>query len=256
VLNFEGNLPTTSLLGNEEACLYRLMREHEFHWFRAGSDFVSLGAGPAGTFVSTWDSLAGDMVAKPSAPNIQNGRFSSGSPWGEMVFQAETNCGYSVNPIAPTAERFSVAVIYRSRNCDGRTLCSIAGKSHDNFIFANEFQGKLSIIDRAGTIGLTFQSVDTMHRPSLLVFSFDSGCLRATLNGGAVQEALGDVPSMGGLAELFIGCRNHRKKLAKTLGNLWISDLIYWPDKTIVSAEGAQMTAELSAVNEFWRWAR
>jgi hypothetical protein len=73
-----------------------------------------------------------------------------------MVFQAEKNCGYSVNPIAPTAERFSVAVIYRSRNCDGRTLCSIAGKSHDNFIFANEFQGKLSIIDRAGTIGLLF----------------------------------------------------------------------------------------------------
>jgi hypothetical protein len=256
VLNFEGNLPKTSLLGNEEASLYRLMREHEFHWFRAEANFISFTEGPAGKFVSSWDSLSGDMVAKPSAPNIQSGQFASGSPWGEMVFQAEKNCGYSVNPIAPTAERFSVAVIYRSRNCDGRTLCSISGKSHDNFIFANEFKGKLSIVDRAGTIALNFQSVDTMHRPSLLVFSFDAGCMRATLNGGAVKEALGDVPSMGGIAELFIGCRNHRKKLAKTLGDLWISDLIYWPGKAIVPAEREQMTAEISAVNEFWRWAR
>ena len=256
MLNFEGKLPTTSLLGNEEACLHRLMREHEFHWFRAESDFVSFEEGPTGKFVSTWCSQAGDMVAKPSGPNIQNGRFTSVSPWGEMMFQAEMNCGYSVNPIASTAQRFSLAVIYRSRNCDGRTLCSIAGKSHDNFIFANEFQGTLSIVDRAGTIGLNFLTGDTMRRSGLLVFSFDSGCLRASYNGGVVQEALGDVPSMGGLAELFIGCRNHRKKLAKTLGNLWISDLMYWPDRAILAAEGAEITAEISAVNEFWRWAR
>lgn len=256
MLSFDGNLPPTSLVGNEEARLYRLMRDHEFHWFRAGSDFVSLEEGRNGTFVSTWCSQAGDMVAKPSAPNIQNGRFTSASPWGEMTFQAKTHCGYSVNPIASTAERFSLAVIYRSRNCDGRTLCSIAGKSHNNFIFANEFQGRMAIIDRAGTIGLTFQSVDTMRRSGLLVFSFDAGCMRASLNGGAVREAQGDVPSMGGMAELFIGCRNHRKKLAKTLGDLWISDLMYWPDKAIVPAENAETTAEILALNELWKWAR
>ncbi|MGB0966708.1 MAG: hypothetical protein ACPGUX_00865 [Halocynthiibacter sp.] len=249
-------LPSGVLLGPEIQNLRNILQEQNAAWFSAEDAYITQESDEDTTWVSGWASNTTDVTAKPSRPNKKKGRFDHASMVPAMCFQSGVHCGYSANGIAPNAERFTVAVIYRSEKRDGRTLFSVAGEDKSNMLFANESSGKLHIVDRSGTILVECDAPLSGTRHALLIASYETGKLRVSLNGELQGEAAGHVPGLGGSAEFFIGCRNHRAGLAKTLGTSSISDAFYWPDRMLLGPQGIPPDPALAALHDFWRWNR
>lgn len=257
MLKISTSLPSTAIFGAEAERLKNVLVDHNASWFRALSDHIEIETDEdVSPWVSTWRSSTTDVVATPTRPNKKNGRFDTTSPVPAMRFQAETHCGYSADKIAKSAERFSIAILYKSENRDARTVFSISGKTQNNILFVNENSGRLTLLDRAGTLKLETDAPPLSHRYALLVVSYAAGKLRMQLNNEPMQETLGHIPDLEGTAELFIGCRNHRSGLAKTLGTSRISDVIYWPDRMLLGPVGEDMPPDLTLLHDFWRWNR
>ncbi len=72
--------------------------------------------------------------------------------------------------------------------------------------------------------------------------------------GGAAATRRGPRPVLTGPASLFIGCRNQRPGLTKTLGGALIADVWLWPGRALlVSDDPADRTA-LTALRRFVLW--
>jgi hypothetical protein len=69
-------------------------------------------------------------------------------------------------------------------------------------------------------------------------------------------EARGEIGAFSGAAELFIGCRNHRGGLGKTLGAHETSDVFFWPDQMLLAPSDTAEAASLNALRSYWRWNR
>ena len=254
MLEISKALPPKAVLGLEAEQLQNSLEGQNTTWFRAIDKHIELEADEGEAWVSGWTCCTSEVRAEPSRPNKRAGQFDASCSIPAICFRAQTHCGYSAT--VESAQRFSISVLYRSKNRDARTLFSIAGKDKSNILFANENAGRLSVTDRSGTVKIECDAPPESNRHVLLVVSYEPGKLRMRLNDDPVQEAMGHVPGLEGTAELFIGCRNHRPGLAKTLGESRISDLIYWPDRMILGPKDGQSDPDLALLCDFWRWNR
>lgn len=256
MLQLSGDLPAGALLGSEAGRLADRLRAGGAVWFSARAGQVRLDGNGAEAPVTEWHSMCGTHIARPSRPNSGNGRFVTGWPSPAMQFRQKLNCGYAVADVAPDARAFTVAVIYSSFARDGRTLVSIGTNEGDNILFLNEADGVLVAKDRSGGIEIECEAPENDNGRALVLMSLEPSRLRLRLGQGPVVETRGSVEGLAGAAELFIGCRNHRSGLQKTLGDLQISDVIFWPSGTVLAAPGMTETDQSAAVSEFWRWTR
>jgi hypothetical protein len=133
---------------------------------------------------------------------------------------------------------------------------SIGAKDGDNILFLNEADGVMVAKDRSGGIEVECEAPENDGGRALVLMSLEPSRLRLRLGQGPVMETRGSVEGLEGEAELFIGCRNHRSGLQKTLGDLEISDVIFWPSGAVLAAPGMAETGQFAAVAEFWRWTR
>lgn len=256
MLQLSGDLPEGVLLGNEGERLADRLRPGGAIWFSARAAKVHRDGDGADAPVTEWHSMCGRHVALPSRPNTGNGRFSDAGAFPAMLFRQKINCGYSVAGVAPDAAAFSVAMLYSSPARDGRTLFSVHAQDGGNLFFLNEADGMLTAKDRGGAIGIECEAPVHERGRELVMLSLEGSRLRLRLGRGPVIEARGGVENLRGEAELFIGCRNHRAGLQKTLGDLQISDVIFWPFGTVLAAPGMAETDQAAAVSDFWRWTR
>lgn len=256
MIEISQTLPTGAVFGQEVQLLDDALRLQKAAWFRARAQDITCQDDDNGQWVESWQSTSADPIARPTRPNDKNGRFDTSLPMPALQFRAQTHCGYSVRDIAPSAERFSLAVIYCSENRDARTLFSIAGPDHSNILFGNEADGQMRVQDRAGTVLIECDAPQTASRYGLLVVSYQPGKLRICINDLPTLETSGTAPGLNGNAELFIAGRSHRPGLAKTLGDAQITDLIFWPDRMILGPKGTPTDPSLILLRDFWRWNR
>lgn len=255
-LQIAKRLPAGALLGPERDALLAALVGQGASWFTALPNSVETESEGKKSWVTGWSSITSEANAIPTRPNDRGGRFDPEGSNPAMCFRAGQHCGYSVDGIAPTAEQFTVAVIYQSEDQDGRTLFSVAGADKSNMLFANESSGALAVLDREGSLRLKCDAPPIGSRYGLLVVSYESGKLRVSVNGGPPEETNGKVPGLEGAAELFIGCRNHRSGLAKTLGTSRISDVYFWPEMALQRPADMPLDPVLTMLEDFWRWNR
>lgn len=255
-LQIAKRLPAGALLGPERDALLAALVGQGASWFTALPNSVETESEGKKSWVTGWSSITSEANAIPTRPNDRGGRFDPEGSNPAMCFRAGQHCGYSVDGIAPTAEQFTVAVIYQSEDQDGRTLFSVAGADKSNMLFANESSGALAVLDREGSLRLKCDAPPIGSRYGLLVVSYESGKLRVSVNGGPPEETNGKVPGLEGAAELFIGCRNHRSGLAKTLGTSRISDVYFWPEMALLRPADMPLDPVLTMLEDFWRWNR
>ena len=255
VLELSHPLPPGALLGPEVQALHNALSHEGAAWLRARSEYVEQQEDDNTSWVTDWRSATTGHVARPTQPNRQNGRFDARARVPAMYFRSQMHCGYAVENIANTAERFSLAVIYKSADKEGRSLASVSVGDNTNILFAAEYSGQIIIKDRAGTFDLECPAPDTRTHHALVVISYEAGKLRCAVNGGEVLEASGNAPGMEQAAKLFIGCRNNRAGLMKTLGDARITDVLYWPDRTILPPKASNVaTPELMMLRNYFRW--
>lgn len=254
MLNLPASLPPGAVLGPERDRLGAALCAQNASWFAATPSHVTVEDDTPDPWVSAWASTTSGARAVPSRPNSRGGRFDQEAPVPALRFRAGLHCGYSVDGIADSANHFTVAVIYRSEARNARTLISVAGQDKSNMIYANESAGALNVADRSSTILAENSAPMPSYRAALLLVGYEPGTLRVAINGGPVTRATGQVPGLDGAAELFIGCRNHRSGLAKTLGSSRISDVIYWPQQML--PDGHVTTPDLRPLYDFWIWNR
>ncbi|MGB3315609.1 MAG: hypothetical protein WBB85_14465 [Albidovulum sp.] len=256
MLQMSGDLPEGALLGHEADRLAHRLRPSGAVWFSARGEKLLLEGDGADAPVAEWHSMTSMHTALPSRPNNGNGRFAADRTFPAMQFTQKVNCGYAVEAVTADARSFSMALIYASPSRDGRTLASLSARAGGNLFFLNEADGILTAKDRGGAISIECEAPAHENARELIMVSLEPSRLRLRVGRGPVIEARGDVSDMNGMGELFIGCRNHRAGLQKTLGDLLISDVIFWPSGSVLAAPGMAETEQSAAISEYWRWTR
>jgi len=254
MIDLKTPVPDGVLLGGSEAPLLSHMQAEGGVWFKGRKDDFETEDIDGAKVPTAWHSVTGDKIARPAQPNTGLGRLVDQGSSMALSFHKGKNGGFTVPGIADTALNYSVAVVFRSPTRNAKTIVSVGTETGENFFFVNEVDGQIDAKDRSNGIGLQFDRPALTLRSSLLVLSVSPKRIRVKLGLDPMHEARGSLTKFDAPAELFIGCRNHRTGLAKTLGDHSISDVMYIPDRHILSPEGKAHAPLLSFLEDYWRW--
>jgi hypothetical protein len=246
MLEIAARLPPGVLIGGEDATLSQaVLATGGVRFLAREADLVRTGGKITG-----WRDSVLAVEARAAVPNTGNSRFDAGPP-AALLCQEGVNCGFTLPGFAPEVEAFTVAVIYRSQ-AEARTLASIFTGQTNNMIFLAEAEDRVLVKDRAGGMEVAVPMARG-DGAKLVILSFDGRTLRLEMNG---QEAAvsGEVPGLAHQADFFIGCRSNRQGLAKTLGQLWLHEVLFWPDRSLLGSADAEDRAALAALRRHFRW--
>lgn len=254
MINLPQTLPEGALLDRDRLRLGRAVGESGGLWFRATGAALSPENPGAGTAVTHWQSLDGSAVLAPSEPNTGNARFAADATPPGLVLRDGVHCGFWLAGATRTSRRFSAAVIYSAPVGDPRTLLSLSTGQDHNLVFLSDADGQLSLHDRATGAGMDLPQPGRTTRPRLAILSYDGREL--ALNGAdrTLRATAPDLPGLDRPGDLFVGCRSNRRGLLKTLGQGLIHDVLFWPDRAILTEEtpGPDLPALLM---RYHRWA-
>lgn len=244
MLEIAAKLPPGALIGGDDRLLAEaVLRTGGARFLAREADLVR-----DGDRITGWRDSVLSVVAETAAPNTGHSRFDQGA----LLCREGVNCGFTLPGFAPEVEAFTVAVVYRSAG-EARTLASVFTGQANNTIFLAETEGRVLAKDRMGSVEVALP-LDAGVGAKLVVLSFDGQSLRLALCGReAVVRAM--VPGLTHQADLFIGCRSNRSGLAKTLGQAWLHEVLFWPDRALLGSQDAEDQAALSALNRHFRWA-
>jgi hypothetical protein len=243
MLEIAARLPPGVLIGGDD----RLLAEAVLR--TGGARFIAREADLVATEgrISGWRDSVLSVEAGVAAPNSGNSRFRDGA----LICQEGVNCGFTLPGFAPEVEAFTVAVIYRSQG-EARTLASVFTGQANNTLFLAETDGKLLAKDRMGSIEVDLPVVGG-GAAKLAVWSFGGRTLRLEM-GGHEAAVSGKVPGLAHQADFFIGCRSNRAGLAKTLGQLQLLEVLFWPDRALLGSPDVEDKAALTALRSHFRW--
>jgi hypothetical protein len=242
--------------------------DDEFLAALAGSDAVWLQARDADVdtdsdgALTAWRARHGDVVARPTTPNRGHARLGDIDGHRGLQCIAETNCGFVLDRIANRASRFSMAVIYLpSETAEARTLLTVnagfsRGKGGDGggYLFLSEADGLLTVKDTAGAVALSHEVPARPGRPRLALVTLDGRRLALFCPEFGLATTEGAMPPLNSAADLFIGCRSHRRGLQKTLGGAVIRDVLFWPGGRLSMPRGPEDDAPRVALERYFRW--
>lgn len=199
--------------------------------------------------VTQWHSANNGPAAHPTEPNTGNGQIGEADDLFGLQCRAQVHCGMVAEGVTPDATTSTVAVrFYTPPGEDARTLLTL--NTGDNYVFLSETAGTLTAKDDQGlaSVDLLISSQDA---PRLAIVSLFGDQL--ALSAGDTR-ADGRAPTgiLKGAADLFIGCRNHRPKLLKTIGGALILDVWLFPDRALLHEPDAP---ELKALKRHHLWA-
>lgn len=239
-------LPAAALVGGEDALLAGAVLA------TGGARFVAREADLVRSDgqITGWRDSVLAVEARSAAPNTGHSRVEAGPP-GAMICREGVNCGFTLPGFAPEVEAFTVAVLYRSQG-EARTLASVFTGQANNLIFLAEAEGRVLAKDKAGTIEVALP-LDRDRGARLVILAFDGRTLRLELDGRQA-EATGKVPGLAHQADFFIGCRSNRAGLAKTLGDVRLHEVLFWPDRDLVGSGESEDRQALAALRRHHRW--
>ena len=219
-------------------------------WYHAHAPAMTFNAQKAMTQWAAENGLG--TPARPVDPNDDNATLLEG---GGVAFTRGVNCGFVVDAALVEQDCFCLAIRVTSPDAEARSLLTVNPDASDNYLFLSESEGRLIWRDDAGMVEV---SIPAPGKDYWVLAGFDKGQLHLT------AAPVGDVfpipqkstrPSaelaaeLNGVADLFIGCRSHRKGILKTLGTSVVHDVLIWLD------HGASTPAALEQVARACRYA-
>lgn len=210
--------------------------------------------------VTGWDDQSGTVVARPTAPNTGNGLLGDAGDMCGLQCRDGLHCGLVAPDVAPEAATVTFAARYLPPwGEDAKTVVTFntgggARKSPvENYLFLSEAAGRVTVKDDRGLVELTLPAPPA-DAPRLVIASLAGARLAVEIVGGARADTQGRAPVLSGPASLFIGCRNQRPGLTKTLGGALIADVWLWPGRALLMPETAGDRAGLMALRRYWLW--
>ena len=215
--------------------------------------------------VTGWPAANAGLLAHPTDPNIGNGQIGQAGDLIGLQCRDGVHCGLVAMDALPQADHVSLALRYLPPWLgEAKTLITlntggsakkIAGQ---NYLYLSEAEGVLTLKDDAGrcTIEIAAPAQDA---PRLVLFALYGAQLSLAVigTGGTMTKAsaTASAPILSGAGHLFIGCRNQRPGLAKTLGGALIADIWLWPGRAVLGSDAPADRATVLAMRRFWLWA-
>lgn len=251
----DDNLPPGALCAAEGALAAALADSGAIWW--AGGALIADATGAA----IGWPAADGGPTAHPTDPNTGNGQIGAAGDLAGLQCRDGVHCGLVAQDVAPNAGRVTLALRYLPPWLgEAKTLVTLntsggAKKSAaDNYLYLSEAEGHLIAKDDAGLVAAHIP-VTAQDAPRLAIVTLDGAGLSLAVLGGGATSATASGPVLSGMGHLFIGCRNQRSGLTKTLGGALIADIWLWPGRALLGSDRPEDRAALLAMRRFWLWA-
>ena len=171
--------------------------------------------------LALWRAHKSGPPLEPTGPNQNNGQPGELDTLQGLQLRERVHCGM-VAENAVIAASFTVAIrYYVTPGSAARTLFTV--NTPDNYLFLSDTGGTLIAKDDRGRIAATLPSPET-EAPKLAIVTLNGTQLTLTLDDKTTRaKAIDQI--LDGTGSLFIGCRNNRPRLLKTLGSALILDV-------------------------------
>lgn len=228
MIRVEDDLPKAALLDGSTADLAASITAAGGLWLNGDAQDVRLDADGV---VLGWQSTNGAHEALPTKPNEGHGRWVATETGGGLQCRTGVHCGLVLPDVLARAERFSMAIFYRSDPAvEGRTLLTVNGAGDSaTYLFLADYGDRLLVKDTSEGLSLEVPKTPGGTGLRFVLVSIDRGRIALQDSGGPVHRADGLAPALPKRASLFIGARSHRSGLQKTLGEAVIEDVLLWP---------------------------
>ncbi|MEM9577391.1 MAG: hypothetical protein AAF999_10305 [Pseudomonadota bacterium] len=247
MLKLDHKVPDALVLPEPVVDLKAHLASKGAHWFCALPEYTDQTDTGA---VRSLKSVTDDKVATRTRANKDNSRLTEGG----LSFHEAMQCGFLMEGATINPGRWSVAVrFYASQNA-ARTLVTLNPADSENYVFLQQMSGRMVFKDRQTTLEVTVAS-EASTGPTLVLAGMSEGRLWLCGEEGEVQRSKQGALGLEGLMTLFVGCRNDKGRLHKTLGAFTLFDLVFWPDLNVLEP-GARETTDALTDHHLWRPAR
>lgn len=220
------------------------------YWWH-GSE-AALELDPKTQAVIRWTGPGKTPACLPTRGNTGNGQVGE---IGELIgLQARrgVHCGMVTADAAPNASTVTMAVrFYAPSGEDARTLLTLNTEDDGNYLFLSETDGVLTAKDDQGRAEVTLPCPKD-DAPRMAIVSLHGDRLALDLDG-ARADAQAREGVLQGAGSLYIGCRNNRPRLLKTLGSALILDVWLFPGRALLHSDTDR--AVLTALRRHHLWA-
>ena len=210
--------------------------------------------------VTAWPARGGGPTAVPTDPNTGHGQIGAAGDLDGLQCRDGVHCGMVAMDAAPDAAQVSLGLRYLPPWMgEAKTLLTLntgggpKKAAGQNYLYLSEAEGVLTLKDDAGLVTITMPAPPP-EATRLVVFTLLGAQLSLAVIGpnGSVQtaSATANAPVLTGAGHLFIGCRNQRPGLTKTLGGALIADVWLWPGRALLG----QADPDLLALRRYWLW--
>jgi hypothetical protein len=230
-------LPVAALIGQEALHLAKTTAALSGHWFDAKS---RVGEG-----LPIWPPRVGTAPASPVKSNAGPERISNG-----LHLTAGRNCGYWVKSITNTAQNFAFALRFGTMADDLGTGLTLNPRSARGYHVLSHRADMAVFMSGRAQLALP---LPRRSRDLFMVAGFSGARSFLRAGGQMVISEPDPDPTLGGPADLFIGCRGHADRQSHTLGDGVIASALFWPVNILDPEQpaGASGLAALEAY-DFW----
>ena len=224
----------------------------------AGSGLIADATGS----VTGWRAGSDGPMAVPTEPNTGHGQIGEAGDLTGLQCRTGVHCGLVARSVAPDAGCMTLAVRYLPPwRAEARTIVTLNTGTGErktegaNYLFVSEAEAQITVKDDAGRVAAHLPA-PPQDTPRLVLVTLDHARLTVALIGGSRITTTGQGPVLSGTGHLFIGCRNQRPGLIKTLGGALVTDVWLWPGHAVLGpdGDGDGDRASMLAMRRFWLW--
>lgn len=222
------------------------------HWWHGAE--AQMEQDPATGAVSMWRTYDGGPPAEPTEPNTGNGQIGEVDDLFGLQCRAGTHCGMVSEDATPDAATATIALrFYTPPGEDARTLWALNAARADNYVFLSETAGVLTAKDDSDRASVELPC-PPRDAPRMAIVSVQGDRLALALGPNRVDlQAKEGI--LSGPASLYIGCRNQRPRLLKTLGSALILDVWLFPGRALLHSDTPADKNALAALKRHHLWA-
>jgi len=221
-------------------------------WWHGATEALETDAATGA--VARWHEARGGPDATPTEPNTGNGQVGAVDTMTGLHCRPGLHCGLVAEDALHDAATATLAIrFYTPPGEDARTLLTLNAGQAGNYVFLSGMAGTLTAKDDTDLVGIDLPCPQ-VDAPRLAIVSLHGDRLALSL-GETRAEGKAARGILHGPASLFIGCRNHRPRLLKTLGGALILDVWLVPGRALLHSDAAADHAALNALKRHHLWA-
>jgi hypothetical protein len=255
MIRVEDDLPEAALLDGCTADLAASISAAGGTWLHGDARQVRLDADGA---ILGWRSTDGGAEALPTKPNEGHGCWVATDTGGGLQCRTGVHCGLVLPGVLERAERFSMAILYRSNpEVEGRTLLTVNGTGDSApYLFLADYGDRLLVKDTSEGLSLEVPKTQGVDGLRCVLVSIDRGRIALQDSAGPVHRGEGMAPALPKPSSLFVGVRSHRSGLQKTLGEAVIEDVLLWPGMSLLQPQTPADDAQRVKLARYYLWRR